>query len=272
MARIYLLELENSKRIMQTFIPYPDFKKSAEVLDHQNAGKFSRSWKQVVEVYQLLMSLRPQHAPTHWDSWFENIPHLKDMFPVVRYEELSEAELTLVNHIHGENWADEWVLKKCYQGGGGYTNHPARTMWQENVDALCHYYNIFLHHNKTVNKVNTYMVYIQCEFSGPLNGDYKQLEIIREPTIDDMPWWYVNEDIFRSHRSRLIEKSPNYYNSLFPGDEGFNQSMYIWPRMTDRTYYLAFPPWDPDLVDNSAYKTNSQNDDSTDKVPETSDS
>lgn len=47
---------------MQTFLPYEDFEKSAEVLDKK------RSWKQVVEAKQILCTLRANPLPEDWAS------------------------------------------------------------------------------------------------------------------------------------------------------------------------------------------------------------
>lgn len=51
---------------MQTFLPYPNFNDSAKVMDHYNAGKYSRCFKQVVEAKQILCNLHASGLPESW--------------------------------------------------------------------------------------------------------------------------------------------------------------------------------------------------------------
>lgn len=238
---------------MQSFLPYPDFQKSAEVLDHFTAGRYSRGWKQSVEMKQIICHIRASDMPSEWDSWFSDIPHMKDMYPLIRFEELSEAETELVYFIF--NWGDpkEMILNRSFQLIGRHNYHPAIKMWRETPELAKHYYNIFLQHNIEVNKVRANLGYVKSKFSEP-SLDKSKLVLTNPIEESDLPWWFSNLDIFRSHRARLIEKDPHYYSALFPDDIGFNQSLYIWPNMDNRTFYLSAHPWDPTLIDNSAYQ------------------
>ena len=61
---------------MQTFLPYPDFKKSAQCLDNKRLGK------QRVEVLQLLQTFLPDYNKKGWLNhparlmWKNNLPSL----------------------------------------------------------------------------------------------------------------------------------------------------------------------------------------------------
>lgn len=41
------------------------------------------------------------------------------------------------------------------------------------------------------------------------------------------PTWWGNESIHKSHRSKLLEKSPTHYKTHFPDDEAGLE--YVWP-------------------------------------------
>ena len=59
---------------MQTFLPYPDFKRSAEVLDDKRLGK------QRVEAMQIINSLATQNSWSHHPAvlmWKDHIPALR---------------------------------------------------------------------------------------------------------------------------------------------------------------------------------------------------
>ena len=72
---------------MQTFLPYPDFKQSAQVLDRQRLGK------QRVEVLQLLKALRDGGAWSH--------------HPAARMWRGYEAALA----VYGLDVCDEWISR-----------------------------------------------------------------------------------------------------------------------------------------------------------------
>lgn len=84
---------------MQTFLPYPDFKKSAAVLDYKRLGK------QRVEAYQILLTL---HHPNRWSN-----------HPAVRMWEGYEDALKMYMNA----CIDEWI-KRGYVNNMSKLEHP----------------------------------------------------------------------------------------------------------------------------------------------------
>ena len=156
---------------MQTFLPYENYLKSAEVLDKK------RCWKQVVETKQILCILHYEAVP---DEWKEN---------------------------------KSWISQ-------GWKNHPAVQMWVGYELSLANYYNVFLDHCLNVHNINTTM----------------QKVIIKTPPV--LPWWLNNEPFHRAMRARLIVKDKDFYLPKFPNDEGYNNGMYWWPVMEDKTFRI----------------------------------
>lgn len=86
---------------MQTFMPYPDFKKSARVLDRQRLGK------QRVEAYQILLSLRDK------DYGWKNHPAVKMW---------TGHENALIEY--GLAICDEWIAR-------GYKDTVRMKLWSQ---------------------------------------------------------------------------------------------------------------------------------------------
>jgi len=141
---------------MQTFLPYADFEKSAQVLDYQRLGK------QRVEAFQIYKCLS---NPTRWK------------------------------------------------------NHPVVKMWEGYRGALAEYHNAMI---------------VEWIKRGFVNN---MLYIIYEEKYE-YPWWLGNEDFHRAMRSRLIQKNKGFYLPLFPDDEGFNESKYMWPVNESKTFRI----------------------------------
>lgn len=188
---------------MQTFMTHSDFQLTAENLDHYQAGRYSRLWKQVVEAKQLICAHRMESNHKLPDAWIES----KDYISQRR------------------------------------ASHPAGKMWVGYENELKHYYNILLRYCKEVKKINTSMVYLECLYSYPnsmisskLDDGVQLVESINYHKY--MPWWFYEGDFFRAMRSRLIQKSPEFYLPKFPNDSGFNNSMYLWPVMETKTFRI----------------------------------
>lgn len=119
----------------------------------------------------------------------------------------------------------------------GWKNHPAVKMWAGYTDDLICYYNIFLNYCIKVHKINVVKLkYIQTNYQTILEINNK---IIGNNLIEiEKPWWLGNEKFHRSHRSRLIEKKPEFYEPLFPNDKGFNNGKYFWPDNTTKSFRI----------------------------------
>ncbi|KAD3515129.1 hypothetical protein GD627_12585 [Arthrobacter yangruifuii] len=142
---------------MQTFLPYPEFARSAAVLDQARLGK------QRVETLQLLRGLV---VPDY-----------------------------------------------------GWQHHPALMMWKGFVPAL-----------------TTYGLAMTDEWIARGHADTVREQILEfapeaaEGGVE-LPPWIGDEDLHRSHRSNLIEKSPEVYGPLFPDTDG--GLPYVWPSPAD---------------------------------------
>ena len=85
-----------------------------------------------------------------------------------------------------------------------------------------------------------------CIIEWTINRDYGNSmpllilsdKFIEKGQLPEMPWWMGNENMHRSHRSRLIAKKPEFYLPLFPDDNGYNGGKYFWPVSETRTFKI----------------------------------
>jgi len=94
-------------------------------------------------------------------------------------------------------------------------NHPAVQMWLGYEDALCHY---------------AMSICIEWRRRGYQDDCYNHFEgFLDDPcSIDfEIPWWFGDERLHSSHRSKLKSKLPSHYN-LFGWSEPPNLP-YYWP-------------------------------------------
>lgn len=146
---------------MQTFVPFPDFERSAAVLDDRRLGK------QRVEVLQIVRALT-------WPTY-------------------------------------------------AWKSHPAVLMWKGYEPAL-----------------GTYAHAVCAEWTKRgFNDtcDLKILDDLRDAGFDripptqheaDLPPWWGDDAVHRSHRSSLLRKDPDHYRSRFEPDLP-DDLEYVWP-------------------------------------------
>mgnify|MGYP000889179463 FL=1 len=88
-------------------------------------------------------------------------------------------------------------LINTLENGGGWLNHPACRMWRKNIDCLKHYFNVMLEESiKRGIKVKKYKKL-------PVN-----IESLRYPI------WLGFPKLHSTHRGRLLDKKPDYYNKF----------------------------------------------------------
>lgn len=92
---------------LQTFLPYPDFVKSAACLDYKRLGK------QRVEAWQIIRIILGHN------------------------DKIIASEEPEVKHS-----VDQEIVR--LERGGGYRNHPATRMWEGSLHLLFQYYNAML--------------------------------------------------------------------------------------------------------------------------------
>lgn len=101
-----------------------------------------------------------------------------------------------------------------------WRNHPAVKMWMGYEGCLTNYHNAMI------------IEWIKRGYNNTM------LFRIYDGTETAEPWWLGNEDMHRSHRSRLIEKDTSFYLSKFPDDKGYNDSKYWWPDNETKTFKI----------------------------------
>lgn len=114
----------------------------------------------------------------------------------------------------------------------GYQNHPAVTMWRENVLSLCNYGAIaaLTHSDRRGNGITHRQVWFAQRATEIREGS--SAECIADWALT--PPWVGDIWFHRSHRSRLIEKAPLYYNGWGETPESMP---YLWPVATSRDTY-----------------------------------
>jgi len=163
---------------VQTFLPYPDFVESAQVLDQARLGK------QRVEALQ--------------------------------------------------------VLRAVTLPGYGWQSHPAIAMWRGHRTALTAYALAITDEWIAQGHADTVRPQV-LEFAPALGdvglGDHPDRD--RDNNSDaghasaaalvaaDLPSWLGDDAVHRSHRSKLLQKEPEWYRGRFPGVP--HDLDYVWP-------------------------------------------
>ena len=148
---------------MQTFLPSPDFRTSAEALDDRRLGK------QRVETLQIMRAL--------------TVP------------------------------------------GYGWQNHPAVRMWRGHRPAVMAYQRETCAAWSARGFADTCLVKTMAVLE-TVPEDAEAYLLGAYP----LPPWLGREELHRSHRSKLVAKSPEYYAPLFPDVP--DDLDYVWPVAT----------------------------------------
>jgi hypothetical protein len=148
---------------VQTFLPYPDFAESAQVLDQARLGK------QRVEALQ--------------------------------------------------------VLRAVTLPGYGWQSHPAIAMWRGHRTALTAYALAITDEWIAQGHADTVRPQV-LEFAPGLDGAAGVTEA-RDLVARDLPLWLGDAAVHRSHRSKLVQKEPEWYRGRFPDVP--DDLDYVWP-------------------------------------------
>ena len=100
------------------------------------------------------------------------------------------------------------ALRGEYSKTGAWENHPATKMWRGYENALGFYKDL-------------------CIEEWIRRGFNNTMELNPLPTRFTYPWWLGNEDFHASHRSNLLRKAPEHYDTF-----GWSESSdlpYVWP-------------------------------------------
>lgn len=101
-----------------------------------------------------------------------------------------------------------------------WRNHPAVTMWKDNVDALRFYHDLCI--------------------KEWINRGYKNNMLFENVSSDiEMPWWLGNSLFHLSHQSNLLRKDYEFYSTYFNVSDDW---LYMWPER-DKTFRVVIPGW-----------------------------
>ena len=157
---------------MQTFLPFADFQRSANVLDNKRLGK------QILECYQIMLALSK-----------DNVDGVEEL------RSLGVEDKTVVGLWHQQRTG---VEENAYHPP--YRNHPATLMWKGNERALwdyataCHlewFARGYHSYEKTVAKTFILAKHFKPRLASPV---------------------FLGDEAFhQSHRAALYRKDPEYY-------------------------------------------------------------
>lgn len=160
--------------MVNTFLPYMNFRQCARTLDDK------RLYKQIVEVKQIFTSLRATHFAIQEGAKRSSTVYW-----------LNEDKFTL-------NKNKAMLNKSGKPKAVGYKNHPAAQMWFGYEPALYQYQAEMLYE------------WIRRRYPSMLNF----FELKHEQFDWAMPSWWGDEALHQSHRSNLYRKDPEYYKAF----------------------------------------------------------
>src|SRR4030042_2517495 len=173
--------------LMQTFLPYPDFKKSLQALDYRRLGK------QRVEAYQIIRILKAaSQSKVYRDGKEEATRHSPGMhraYGTIR----RGADDPGIRRAGFANKGRRMNTKR-HKFGGGWRHHPAVKMWRGHINALKLYYNLCL--DEWVRRG-----YKNRMQKMPIRGKISY------------PHWFGRNAFHAAHRSNLLRKNNTYYGN-----------------------------------------------------------
>lgn len=195
---------------MQTFVPFADLKRCAEVLDYKRLGK------QRVETLQIMSALTGLKL--------ENTTHEVEVMPE-RYHPtgmFSPSGEQLYQPTRKVKKVDlppsEWQVVES--DTPGWFRHPATQMWLGHTAALLDYQESVCYEWVYARGYrDTCLEKTAVLFRASLDAG--------QPTVLEMPAWWGDERVHSSHRSNLLRKLPSYYSQYGWDDDP--DAPYYWP-------------------------------------------
>jgi hypothetical protein len=109
------------------------------------------------------------------------------------------------------------VLRAIVLPAYGWQTHPAMQMWRGYVPALTRY---------ALDMVDAWTELGHADTTRPLITEFAP-EAATERAALAVPSWLGNEALHLSHRSNLVRKAPEFYETVFPGVP--DDLPYVWP-------------------------------------------
>lgn len=190
---------------MQTFLPYPNFKASARVLDTKRLGK---QRVENLQIMSALLGLKLENTHRlkvtgskifYYDSEGFEVEEL-DLEPDKHYTRVMEP-----THRRVDTSVEEWVIVEAKNPG--WVNHPVTRMWRGYEWALLQYQQDIVKEweargHRDTCFLKTFMLYFH--------------DISRESS-EEMPPWFGDRRFHKSHKSNLKRKNSEYYGTMFAG-------------------------------------------------------
>jgi hypothetical protein len=126
------------------------------------------------------------------------------------------------------------VLRAVTLPGYGWQSHPAIAMWRGHRTALTAYALAITDEWIAQGHSDTVRPQV-LEFAPALGdaglGDHRDRDAghasAAVSVADDLPSWLGDDAVHRSHRSKLVQKEPEWYRGRFPGVP--DDLDYVWP-------------------------------------------
>lgn len=116
----------------------------------------------------------------------------------------------LDNRRLGKQRVEAWQILNTLRNGGGWSNHPAVRMWEFHEAALA-YYGL--------------LCCIEWKARGFQDTMLPQFLPHALPPME-LPKWWGDQRMHRSHRSNLLRKDPQHYSRLWNDPDDLP---YFWP-------------------------------------------
>ena len=176
---------------MQTFLPYPDFAKSARSLDYHRLGN------QRGHCLQILTALTDIHKAG-------------TVLIEVEPGEVSMAPMAFKAHDDSV-----WVWNPNYHGRG-WQRHPAVLMWRGYEAAMVNYSLAICAEWLGRGYSDTYGLKIEMMADLSMQVFVTGLSMRGvNPYKYELPPWWGDEAIHESHQSNLLRMEPEYYGTRF---------------------------------------------------------
>jgi hypothetical protein len=142
------------------------------------------------------------------------------------YSDFAESAKCLDYRRLGKQRVETLQLLNSITGktkGRGWTNHPCKHMWSENIAALVKY---------------GLVICTEWLKRGYKDTCYDKIAAFGVEESPEMPWWFGNERLHVSHRSNLLRKDNTFYRQHWV--DCLDDLPYIWPNNKTRTFYAQF--------------------------------
>ena len=103
--------------------------------------------------------------------------------------------------------------------GRGWTNHPCKHMWADNMSALVQY---------------GLVICKEWLARGYKDTCYDKIAAFGVENSPAMPWWLGNKQFHLSHQANLVRKNSDFYKSKWPDVD--SNMLYLWPDNTTKQF------------------------------------